>query len=267
MSTEVKIWFSAAEIAQLGNALIGGLPKSIRGALGRAKANAWESRIVPGRGGKGGLKTEYKLPQEVMNVLTMFLKENPNFFTKDKAEVKDISNSKPYPPSKAPSIVSGSGDHAGLLLEDRPAMDSRHFNTDFVLVPKYDVHASAGHGAVVHSEQIVDYLAFKKAWIRSTLDCGEKDLALITVKGDSMEPTLSNDDLILVNLRKNQIIDNAVYVLQYDGSLLVKRIQRLMSGSVIVKGDNPEYRAEELSADQADLLRVFGMVVWYGRKM
>ncbi len=171
------------------------------------------------------------------------------------------------PPDKATIIVSGSGKHGGLLLEDSQAMDSRHFSDDFVLVPKYDVHASAGHGAVVHSEQIVDYLAFKKAWIKSTLGCGEKDLALITVKGDSMEPTLSSDDLILVNLRKNQIADNAVYVLQYDGSLLVKRIQRLMSGSVIVKGDNPEYRAEELSADQAGLLRVFGMVVWYGRKM
>lgn len=98
---EDKIWFSAAEIAQLGKALIGGLPKSTRGALGRAKDKHWDNRIVQGKGGKGGLKTEYKLPQEVMKVVQMFLNENPDFFTHDNKEGEDKPHSKPYPVSKA----------------------------------------------------------------------------------------------------------------------------------------------------------------------
>lgn len=137
----------------------------------------------------------------------------------------------------------------------------------FILVPHYEVHASAGNGSLVHSEQIVDYLAFKADWVRNTLGVAQKDLALISVKGDSMEPELSNDDLILVDMRKNSVEDNAIYVLQFDGTLLVKRIQRKLDGSLHVMSDNPRYDAEVVSAERAADLRVLGRVVWSGRRM
>lgn len=46
----------------------------------------------------------------------------------------------------------------------------------FILVPHYEVQASAGHGSLIHSEQIVDYLAFKADWVRNTLGVAQKDL-------------------------------------------------------------------------------------------
>lgn len=138
---------------------------------------------------------------------------------------------------------------------------------DLVLVPRYEVQASAGNGSLVHSEQIVDYLAFKADWVRNTLGVAQKDLALISVKGDSMEPELANEDLILVDMRRNRIEDNAIYVLQFDGTLLVKRIQRRLDGSLHVMSDNPRYEAEVVSADRAADLHVLGRVVWSGRRM
>jgi phage repressor protein C with HTH and peptisase S24 domain len=138
---------------------------------------------------------------------------------------------------------------------------------EFVLVPRYEVKASAGGGQLIHSEQIVDYLSFKADWIRNGLGLSEKDLALINVKGDSMEPTLSNEDLILVDMRARQVQDNAVYVLQFNGTLLVKRLQRKFDGSVIVRSDNAIYEPETLKGDQLDALNVVGRVVWCGRRM
>jgi len=137
----------------------------------------------------------------------------------------------------------------------------------FVLVPHYEVQASAGNGALVHSEQIVDYLAFRADWVRNTLGVAQKDLALISVKGDSMEPVLSNEDLILVDMRKNRVEDNAIYVLQLNGSLLVKRIQHKLDGSLHVMSDNPRYEAEIVNAERAPDLHVLGRVVWSGRRM
>lgn len=137
----------------------------------------------------------------------------------------------------------------------------------FILVPRYEVRASAGNGALVHSEQIVDYLAFKADWVRNTLGVAQNDLALISVKGDSMEPSLSNDDLILVDMRKNRVEDNAIYVLQLDGTLLVKRIQHKLDGSLHVMSDNPRYEAEVVDVDRAAELHVLGRVVWSGRRM
>lgn len=145
--------------------------------------------------------------------------------------------------------------------------DAHHVSQDFVMVPRYDVHGSAGHGAITHSEQIVDYLAFRGEWVRNALGVSQKDLALISVKGDSMEPTLSNEDLILIDMRKGCVEDNAIYVLQHNGDLLVKRIQRKLDGSVVVKSDNPRYDPETLNQEMAGRLVVVGRVVWSGRRM
>ena len=92
-------------------------------------------------------------------------------------------------------------------------------------------------------------------------------LALITVKDDSMEPTLRSDDLILTDTSRGHIEHNSIYVLRFDNELIVKRIQKRMNGSVIIKSDNPVYGEEELDALAAQSLPVIGKVVWFGRRI
>ncbi|MEW6314750.1 MAG: S24 family peptidase [Pseudomonadota bacterium] len=159
--------------------------------------------------------------------------------------------------------VSGPG--ADVLAHAPYKADELH--DEFIFVPHYNVKASAGHGSIIHSEQVVDHLAFREKWVRDALGVTQKDLALISVKGDSMEPTLSNGDQILIDMRKGRIEDDAVYVLQYNGVLLVKRIQRKLDGSVVVKSDNQYYEPETLDAKAAGALIVVGRVVWAGRRM
>lgn len=137
----------------------------------------------------------------------------------------------------------------------------------FVQIPRYKVSASAGGGSIIHSEQIVDHLTFRSDWVRNALGVPVSSLALINVKGDSMEPTLSNGDVILIDMSAEGVDDNAVYVLRYDGKLVVKRIQRRHDGSITVKGDNPVYEPETISGELVNGLDVVGRVVWCGRRM
>ncbi len=163
-----------------------------------------------------------------------------------------------------------SASHYQPLHVESPVTAEQHVlgrYSDFVMVPRYEVRASAGHGAVIHSEQIVDYLAFRAEWVHNALGVAERDLALIEVHGDSMEPTLSNGDLILLDMRHSKVMDNSVYAIQLNGGLLVKRIQVRLNGSIIVKSDNPRYEPESLESGEADQLRVVGRVVWAGRRM
>lgn len=136
----------------------------------------------------------------------------------------------------------------------------------YVRVPRYDVAASAGGGTLEVNEQIVDYIQFKPGWIKNALGASAKDLALISVKGDSMEPTLSDGDNILVDTTDRRFEANAIYVLQLEGSLLVKRIQRKMDGTVVIKSDNKAYEPETVRGDMVEQLKVVGRVVWYGRR-
>lgn len=145
----------------------------------------------------------------------------------------------------------------------------RELPEDYSLVPLYDVSASAGHGALVEAEQVIDYLAFKREWLRSELHATEGDLYLIEVDGESMEPTLRPGDIILIDRRNaGSIPRDGVYVLRLDGSLLVKRLQRMPGQAVRVTSDNAAYEPFSLALDAvADDLEIVGRVVWSGRRM
>ena len=160
------------------------------------------------------------------------------------------------------AVQSGKTDLIQVALGQPVAAQADHF----VMVPRYDVQASAGAGALIHSELIVDYLAFRHEWV-SRMGLNRQKLALIEVHGDSMEPALYNNDLILIDLRASELSVNGIYAIQHRGHLLVKRIQVKLDGTVIIKSDNPAYEPEVLGPDEAGGLVVVGRVVWFGRGM
>lgn len=131
----------------------------------------------------------------------------------------------------------------------------------YIQVPRYEIAASAGGGALVHSEQIVDVMSFKSDWIKVSLGLSPKNVAVISVIGDSMEPYLSEGDLVMVDLGVTHIENNAVYVLQFGDSLLVKRVQVKLDGEVIVKSDNSLYEPETFRGEAAERLRVVGRMI------
>lgn len=138
--------------------------------------------------------------------------------------------------------------------------------TDFVMVPRYDVSASAGGGQIIHSEQIVDHLAFRDGWV-SRMGLNRGKLALISVTGDSMSPSLQNNDLVLIDLRVKSLGSDDIYAIQHRGHLLIKRIQIKMDGTIIVISDNPIYGSEVLKPGNEENFIVVGRVVWFGREM
>jgi len=137
----------------------------------------------------------------------------------------------------------------------------------FVMVPRYDLAASAGPGYHVSSEQVVDYLAFKADWIRNALGVAQKNLALISVKGDSMQPTLTDGDLVLVDISRKMIEDSGIYVIHLSDTLMVKRVQRHLDGSLTVTSDTSKYSPERVTASDGKLFHVVGRVVWTGRRL
>lgn len=135
----------------------------------------------------------------------------------------------------------------------------------FVMIPRYDVTASAGHGSFAEMEAVLDYMAFREEFVRRTLRVDPARLALITAVGDSMLPTISPGDLLLIDRSVDRIVDDAIYVLVKRGELVVKRVQQFFDGAVTIKSDNAAYVEETLGADDADQVQVAGRVRWIGR--
>lgn len=165
-------------------------------------------------------------------------------------------------------ILTGEGPmrrEGGVAEEAADYKKTAEIRNEYIYVPKYDVRASAGHGSVIHSELVVDHLAFKRDWVKSRLGADPRALALITAVGDSMEPTIQENDLLLVNTRVDQVKDGCIYCINIQGDLVVKRVQRMLDGVLVIKSDNPGYQAITVSGDQAASLEIVGRVVWYGR--
>jgi phage repressor protein C with HTH and peptisase S24 domain len=133
------------------------------------------------------------------------------------------------------------------------------------LVPVFDVAASAGNGHTVDREPVAYSLAFPPSYLKRLTSSSPSNLAIITVKGDSMEPTLLDDDIVLIDLSKRSLSFDGLFVLQYDDALHVKRVGRSPKpGHITIISDNRLFPAYEAAASDVTPI---GKVLWYGRKV
>jgi len=142
---------------------------------------------------------------------------------------------------------------------------------DDLFVPISDATASMGNGkAVLSHEIVIGHLKVSRQWIRNTLSISKPDnLAVITAFGDSMAPTFSDGDTLLIDRGVNKMKVDAVYVIAMNDELFVKRVQRRMDGALVIKSDNPLYDPYIVENGDKDGLDVLGRVawVWNGKKL
>lgn len=153
-----------------------------------------------------------------------------------------------------------------MFGRDSPAAPSEAPPASSDLVPVYNVAASAGYGALVDDqEEIIDRLSFPPGYLRRITSANPRDLAIIAVKGDSMAPTLCDNDIVMIDTSKRDLSFDGLFVLRDGGaSLLVKRIGRgPRRGTVLLISDNRTYR--DMDRDISDI-DVVGKVVWRGVK-
>lgn len=140
-------------------------------------------------------------------------------------------------------------------------------DSSMIRVPRIDVGASAGHGAIAESESATSHIAFDPRWLRQLCQGGAGELSFIRVQGDSMAPTLADGDEILVDQSDAaERLRDGIYVLRRDDALMVKRLAINPSNRrITIRSDNASYQ-DWPDCDPATL-DIIGRVVWAGRKV
>ena len=136
-----------------------------------------------------------------------------------------------------------------------------------IKVPRLDVGASAGPGAINDSESAVSHIAFDPKWLRQLCKGGTGQLSFIRVQGDSMSPTLADGDDILVDGGDGaDRLRDGIYVLRREEALMVKRLAiNPFAARATIKSDNPAY--PEWKDVDLTTLAIIGRVVWAGRRL
>ncbi|WP_420793818.1 S24 family peptidase [Pseudomonas fontis] len=165
----------------------------------------------------------------------------------------------------------------GAMREDSPAQapDSRIQPRSFDLQdePEYTgvlqltARGSTGDGDDNPHVEIRGVMAFKSAWLRAN-GLSQKHLDVIYANGNSMEPTINDGDVLLVDESKIEPKDGQIFAMQSESKgTIVKRLVRSDFVGWIIRSDNPDkarYGDETLRDGEINEVRIIGRVVWRG---
>lgn len=131
---------------------------------------------------------------------------------------------------------------------------------DVINIPVYEQAFSAGRGQEFgDSSEIIDYVALPNELKKYT-----DNMRASYVRGDSMEPTLFDNDIILYDNFGYDGTDG-IYAINYRGASFVKRLQRAKDYVRIIS-DNKKYDEMTESGESEDF-RVIGKVRYVVHKV
>lgn len=133
-------------------------------------------------------------------------------------------------------------------------------------IPLLDVIASAGTGISNPYPFEITRLPFPRLWL-DQLGVPEEFVRFIPIRGDSMEPTVRDGAVGLVDVRFHAPKIEAIYVVVDDDDVRLKRIGRGMAGSLTLISDNERYPTDVLSSVDAARLKIAGRAFWAGGKI
>lgn len=130
-----------------------------------------------------------------------------------------------------------------------------------VHIPKVRLRLSAGiSGFSVEPERYDGSTTTVPAdWIKRH-GFNRDSLISIRVSGESMEPTLYEDDLVVINTADKNMVDGQVYAFNYEGEPVVKRLER-DGGQWYLKSDNHDQRKFGRKTCRGDACIIIGRVV------
>lgn len=140
---------------------------------------------------------------------------------------------------------------------------------DAIRVPIFANGGSMGSGdAVLDGDVLVGDLAISPHWVNQYIKPqNPTELRFIHAHGDSMNPTFSDGDVLLVDTgcgARDPSLREGIYVLQVSDRNYIKRVTPLFNGGLQVTSDNPSSKTVEvLNGDHQ--VQVLGRVVWAWR--
>lgn len=90
------------------------------------------------------------------------------------------------------------------------------------------------------------------------------DVRVVSVRGDSMQPTLWDKDCAMIDLRKTRVRNDHVFALAYGGEARFKRLQILADGTLRIISDHPDklrFPDEFIAPEELANVVIIGQVI------
>ena len=145
-----------------------------------------------------------------------------------------------------------------LNLESLNDENIENISEDFITIDQFDIQVSCGTGIKnanypdfirsinIPKEEFLEWFGRSKA---------KPGIQLVTIKGDSMEPTLPNRAIAFVDSNINEFQGDGIYAFVLDGEAYIKRLQRI-PGKIIAISDNTVYEPFYITPEMEDRMQI-----------
>lgn len=150
----------------------------------------------------------------------------------------------------------------GTVREDVAEQEQ---DTGFEYIPLVEARLSGGGGSLETSDRVLGYYAFRREWLNGK---GMADaMRLMRVTGESMEPTIEDEDVVLVDLSQRDILAGKIYAVRMDDEIVVKRLEKKPGMLVLVSDNRKFYDPLEVQIEDQANVEVIGRVIWMAREV
>jgi phage repressor protein C with HTH and peptisase S24 domain len=158
-----------------------------------------------------------------------------------------------------PDLPGLAGDRLDLVTSQKE---------ELAYVRSVDISLGMGNPAVVQDYPDTQLVPFNLGFIRAITKASTDQLVIISGHGDSMEPTLLRNDMLLIDTSQRlPLVSDLIWAFHYAGGGMIKRLRRIREKDrdrFLIISDNAA--VPEQTADIEDL-HVIGKLIWVGRKM
>jgi SOS-response transcriptional repressor LexA len=128
-------------------------------------------------------------------------------------------------------------------------------------VPLREATGSMGGGSTETGDRTLTYLSFRTEWIRAKGN--PENMTVIRAFGDSMDPTIADGSVVLVDEGRRQVVKNKIFYLRYNGQMYIKRLVERQGHLAIVSDNDPNVYL----VSDADDFEIIGRCVWTAREL
>lgn len=132
---------------------------------------------------------------------------------------------------------------------------------DCVEIDYISITPSCGKGEICLADADVTPVKIGKELIKNFWNTKPENLKLFKASGDSMENTLSDNDVLLVDISKTDYHNGGIYILQINNDWYCKRLRLRMTGELDIISDNSKYPMETLEPNTNVEIKVIGRVI------
>lgn len=164
-----------------------------------------------------------------------------------------------------PAWLVGETDDMSPTAAPLSAIEALSDKLDLQILPELELGYSMGGGSVFDAYEQKGIVPFQRSWLRSMMGGAFGDLFVARGEGDSMQPTLLDGDIVLIDTSQKRITkQDRIWAVSYGDLAMIKRVRRTPAGSYVLMSDNDAVKQVDCVDEE---MHVIGRVIWIGRRI